>query len=480
MKRSRQGQVSKPQSAQHAVTCKSDSKRLEKEETGLDVGVADVIDRVEALELSAELDTAAEGDTSRPLDLLPTELVAAIFTEIVSSYVEPINRHKAPTRLLRISKRFHAIAIATPRLWKTIVVSGRFKARRLRSYLPRTKTIPLDVHVYGRFERELPSLNSQLEALSPRVEQLSSLDVRMSNHKMASALHSQLSSLQYFLDSLIIRSNRPASVPLFVNSGYLHTLVVRGVHLDWRNVRCDFLKHLDVSFRQLNDAVWDSFVQVLRSSARDLRLLSIRLDATVQGRPPNQPLKFGLLDTLRITDWSGGIALPFLASLEVPRLTALELSGNGIEWTSWNLEEELKSVEDLRLHDLLCGEDVLVSLVNQLPGLRTVSLRTEGVRAAQVQSLIARNNEKGIEWTVRLTAEDCSMDTEAPIADVRAAQEALEWISVHSDFSIKDFLHESDTRLPWTILSVPPWRLVDDIEWGKQVWLQPVDPGVTL
>ncbi|KAG8946546.1 hypothetical protein FRC04_011604 [Tulasnella sp. 424] len=316
MKRSRQGQVSKPQSAQHAVTCKSDSKRLERDETSSDVGVGDVINRVQVLELSAELDNAAEGDTPCPLDLLPTEPVAAIFTEIVSSYVEPINRHKAPSRLLRISKRLHAIATANPRLWKTTVVSGRFQARHYA--------------------------------------------------------HTSLLDLsQNFLDSLIIRSSRPASASVSVNSWYLKTLVVKGVHLDWRNLWADNLKHLDVSFRQLNDAVWDSFAHFLSCNSRSLQHLSIRLERTVQGRPTNQPLEFGLLDTIRVTDWAGGIALPsFLGSLEVPRLRALEISGNAVEWTSWNLEEELKSVEDLRLHDLPRGEEVLVSLVSQLPRLR--------------------------------------------------------------------------------------------------------------
>ncbi|KAG8926631.1 hypothetical protein FRC01_008609, partial [Tulasnella sp. 417] len=359
-----------------------DLKKLEAGETSSAAALGNVIDGIESLELSTRPDPTVEA-APRPLfDLLPDELVVAILTAFVTSYIEPSNQHKAPSRVLRVSKRIHAIAIGTPHLWKTIVVDADLDLLRLGPYLPRATAI--HIYIYGRFERETNLLLDQIRILSIRGYDWKSLNIRASNHRIARVLLSQVPPYTPNLQSLIIRSNRPASITTFFVCPKLETLIIKEAHLDWRKTVITSLRHLEVVFRQLNDAVWSSFETFLRSNAAQLQHLSIRFGETVQGRPTNSPIRLGSLDTLRIADMSGEIVLPLLSSLELPRLRVLQLSGDGSGWPSWNPEEkEFKLVEEFNLHDLLCGEEVLVSLVKGLPGLRRVSLRTEGVRPSQ-------------------------------------------------------------------------------------------------
>lgn len=475
MRRNRQAQGSKPHSAQNTASAsKPDSKKLEAEETSSMAVLGNVIDGIESLALSAQPDRTVEAAPRRLFDLLPDELVAAILTEVMSSYIGPLHQHKAPSRLLRVSKRIHAIAIGTPHLWKTIAVAGDLDPERLWPYILRAKTF--DIYIYGRFEREIHSLLDQLRTLSILDDYWTSLHIRASNHRITRALLSQLPSSYYpNLETLIIRSNRPASISTFLDCPKLETLVIKGTHLDWRKLIVNSLRRLEVAFRQLTDAVWSSFEDILRSNAAQLQHLTIRLEETVQGRPTYSPLQLGSLDTLRIADMSGEIVLPLLSSLDIPRLRVLQLSGNGSEWQAWNPEqEELKPVEELNLHDLLCAEEVLVSLVSGLPALRRVSLRTEGIRPSQIHSLIELNSERNIAWTVRIAAEDCCIDEETPDAEVGAAQKVLEWLATNSEFSIKDFRCDTSSQLPCKRLPATQWRLVDDYEWGKQIWLPPL------
>lgn len=480
MRRNRQAQGPKPQPAQNnAATCKPDLKKLEADEIRSTTVIGDVISGIESLELSHQPERAVEAAPQRPFDLLPDELVVAILKEVVSSYIEPINKHKAPSRLLRVSKHIHAIATGTPYLWKTIVISGDLRPDRLWLYLRRTTTV--DIYVYGRFERETQSLLHQLYVLRALCDSWKSLNVRVSNHKVAATLFSRL-DCDPNLETLIIRSNRPASIRAFFVCPKLDTLVIKGAHLDWRRLAINRLRRLEVAFRQLNGEVWSSFEDFLRSNAAQLQHLSIRLENTVQGRPINSLLQLGSLDTLRIADMSGEIVLPLLSSLEVPRLRVLQLSGHGSGWSGWTLEEVLKlveeevlkSVEELDLHDLECGEEEMVALVKGLPGLRRVSLRMEGIRPSQVRSIIKLNSERNIAWTVRLAAEDCSINEETSDVDVEAAQQVLEWLATNFEFSIKDFRCDTNSQLPWQHLPARQWRLVDDHEWGKQVWLPPL------
>ncbi|KAG9040644.1 hypothetical protein FS837_000368 [Tulasnella sp. UAMH 9824] len=489
MRRNRQAQGSKPHSAQNNTSaCKADSKKLEAEETSSMAILGNVIDGIGSLALSAvgASIVGAEEVQNQPgrtieaaprllFDLLPDELVVAILTEVVSSYIEPLNQHKAPSRLLRISKRIHAIAIGTPHLWEIIAVEGDLDPERLWPYLLRAKTF--NIYIYGRFEREIHSLLDQLRTLSILDDYWKSLHIRASNHRITRALLSQLTSIDYpNLDTLIIRSNRPASISTFLDCPKLETLVIKGTHLDWRRLTVNSLRRLEVAFRQLTDAVWSSFEDILRSNAAQLQHLFIRLEETVQGRPTYSPIQLGSLDTLRIVDMTGEIVLPLLSSLEIPRLRVLQLSGNGSEWPAWDLKkEDFKLVEELNLHDLICVEEVLVSLVSGLPALRKVSLWTEGIRPSQVRSLIEPNSERNIAWVVRLAAEDCSINEETPEADVEAAQKVLEWLATNSEFSIKDFRYDTNSELTWQRLpAVTQWRLVEDYEWGKQIWLPPL------
>ncbi|KAG9040645.1 hypothetical protein FS837_000369, partial [Tulasnella sp. UAMH 9824] len=419
-------------------------------------------------------DRTAEAAPRRFFDLLPDELVLAILEEVAPSHIEPLNQHKAPSRLLRVSKRIHAIAIGTPHLWKIIAVEGGLDPQRLWPYLRRATT--LGIYIFGKFATEISSISNQIQILGIRYFSWKSLHIRASNHRIGHALLSELpSSYHPNLETLSIECNTPASLTTYLDYPKLDTLVIQGTHLDWRRLTVNNLRRLEVVFRQLTDRVWSSFKDFLRSNAARLQHLSFRLEETVRERPTNSSLQLGSLHTLRIVDMTGEIVLPLLPSLEIPRLRVLQLSGNGSEWPAWDLKkEDFKLVAELNLHDLICVEEVLVSLVSGLPALRRVSLRTDGIRPNQVRSLIEPNSERNIAWTVRLAAEDCAINEETPDADVEGAQKVLEWLATNSEFSIKDFRCGTKSQLPWQRFPVPTWRLVEDYEWGKQIWQPPL------
>ncbi|KAG8913105.1 hypothetical protein FRC00_003042 [Tulasnella sp. 408] len=477
MRRNRQAQGSKPHAAQNNVpTCKPDLNKLEADETSSAVVLGNVIAGVESLELSAQPDRTVEAAPRRLFDLLPDELVLAILQEVAPSHIEPLNQHKAPSRLLRVCKRIYAITVGTPDLWKTIAVEGGLEPQRLWPYLRRATTCRLNIYISGRFETETPSIRDQIQILGIRYDNWKSLHVRASNYRIGGALLAELpSTFHPNLKTLTIECNTRASLTTSLDYPKLETLVIKGTRLDWRRLTINSIRRLEVTFGQLTGEVWSSFEDFLRLNAGRLQHLSIRLEDKVQGRPTYSPLQLGSLDTLQIVDMYGEVVLPLLSSLEVPRLRVLQLSGNGSEWQAWNLKKgKLKLVEELNLHDLLCVEEVLVSLVSGLPALRRVSLRTDGTRPNQVRSLIELNNERNIAWTVRLTAEDCSINEETPDADVEPAQRVLEWLATNSEFSIKDFRRATSSQLPWQRLPVTTWRLVDDYEQEKQIWLAPL------
>ncbi|KAG8971507.1 hypothetical protein FRB90_010476 [Tulasnella sp. 427] len=477
MRRARQGQTARALSTpQASVPARSASISLP-DEVDVEAVVKVIAQAVQNLGLCQPLvpDNIDEKGPIPFFDLLPDEILVAIFTEFVLSPIEPVNRHRAPARLLRICKRFHMIVTGTPHLWRTIALAEELdpEGSRITSLVARTPNTPQDVYIYGRTKQAAQLLVGQLARLSVRDSNWNHMEIRVSNHQAASVILDHLGWSYSNLKTLIVRSNRPASASVWLEYPSLETLVLKGLHVDWRILKITTLRRLETSFRRINQDVWDSFTGFLRSNASQLRSLCVHFEETIFNSPIISHLQLQALDTLSVTDLTAMLAFPFLHSVEVPSLRVLALSGDGFGWTGWNLDK-FKSVEELRILDLLCSEEVLFFLVGQLPKLRKVSLRTDEFRPHQAQTLIQLNSERRISWTLRLHADMCYVGDHEPEEDVVAAYLILKWLANNSEFSLKA---ESSIlgRLPWEGLQAPQWKWVRDDEWGKMIWVPPAE-----
>ncbi|KAL1744427.1 hypothetical protein HDZ31DRAFT_38720 [Schizophyllum fasciatum] len=89
-----------------------------------------------------------------PVNRLPSELLAAVFTLAVNSDDDPAML----SALMLVCRYWAQLAIATPCLWSTIAVSAHESLERVRRRLERSKACPLDVSICFEQRAELASI----------------------------------------------------------------------------------------------------------------------------------------------------------------------------------------------------------------------------------------------------------------------------------------------------------------------------------
>ncbi|KAL1722780.1 hypothetical protein EV715DRAFT_261096 [Schizophyllum commune] len=89
-----------------------------------------------------------------PVNRLPSELLAAVFTLAVNSDDDPAML----SALMLVCRYWAQLAVATPCLWATITVSAHESLERVRRRLERSKACPLDVSICFEQRAELASI----------------------------------------------------------------------------------------------------------------------------------------------------------------------------------------------------------------------------------------------------------------------------------------------------------------------------------
>ncbi|KAK7014277.1 F-box domain-containing protein [Favolaschia claudopus] len=102
-----------------------------------------------------------------PVLILPNEIISEIFLWFIPPYPDelPLAGSSSPTILTHICRKWREIALATPQLWRTIVIDEQLRSREVQgdiaeTWMRRSKSLPLSVHVnnYLGTSPALPSL----------------------------------------------------------------------------------------------------------------------------------------------------------------------------------------------------------------------------------------------------------------------------------------------------------------------------------
>ncbi|KAG0706098.1 hypothetical protein DFH29DRAFT_1077240 [Suillus ampliporus] len=116
---------------------------------------------IDALKASEERRRARIAKTAYHIGKLPVEIFAEIFGLVVAA------DHAQILKLTHVCKHWRGIAIETPSLWRTLVVSKNRPARKIRLWVLRARTQIPDLSFHHNIsEMDLPSILPELAPLS--------------------------------------------------------------------------------------------------------------------------------------------------------------------------------------------------------------------------------------------------------------------------------------------------------------------------
>ncbi|KAK6977961.1 F-box domain-containing protein [Favolaschia claudopus] len=129
-----------------------------------------------------------------PVLTLPNEIISEIFIWFIPPYPDelPPIGSSSPTSLTHICRKWREIALATPQLWRTIVIddglhwSWEVQAEIAETWMSRSKSLPLSVHVtnFGDSSPTLCSLISQTARWEHITLMLQDVDSQMLSNAM--------------------------------------------------------------------------------------------------------------------------------------------------------------------------------------------------------------------------------------------------------------------------------------------------------
>ena len=260
---------------------------------------------------------------------------------------------EAPLLLGRVCSSWRAIAHATPRLWRDIILNvcdGRYsdELRRdalpvLQKWLAHSGSLPLSLVVLCKAQRVLPGLVDLFETIAAHAARWKTVHVRLQHspviYMLVCRAFTKCSALSTFdvtddgQYTLFFGDQQPDEVepvcfdlsvaPLHQLSLSLAGLTIRDVHAPWATLtRLSFMQDARSSTSSITD-----YVAILQQ-CRSLKECGITVDSGVRGAPL-EPFTLPSLESLQLqvlreasrTTQTGD----FLGALSAPRLRALSI-----------------------------------------------------------------------------------------------------------------------------------------------------------
>ncbi|KAJ7134709.1 hypothetical protein C8R44DRAFT_433110 [Mycena epipterygia] len=308
---------------------------------------------------------------------LPVEIITTIFEMIVV-----IDWSRVFT-IWRVCKHWHNIALNTPNLWSTLILTNRHPARHAQRWIERSK---------GRI-REI-SLRSTLSRFPVNLDGLfwSHLRIcRLENHDIAeyiggkSNLHrlSRLEELQVDGKSLI------CDPLLSIPESQLRRLILNGPPFSWQLLASNHrnLTSLEIRHPRTSPSL-EELMAILESNPM-LEQLVLDLDtigATTTSSPP-PPLTLSNLHTLHLvnTHWTPQffalVTMPLLQTLRLSRIRAVGLT---------TLIEKRPPLLHLAVHSCIVPSSELLKLLDLTLTLKTLALtRLDAASNVVLEALVA-------------------------------------------------------------------------------------------
>ncbi|KAJ7784475.1 hypothetical protein B0H16DRAFT_1402397 [Mycena metata] len=304
---------------------------------------------------------------------LPVEIITAIFEMVAAP-----NWSRVFT-LWAVSKHWHNIALNTPNLWSTLVLTNRHPLRHAQKWIERSK---------GRI-REL-YLRSSLSSMSLDLHgmQWSHLRIcKVDNHDITHYVGGKsklrrLSNLEEFQ-----AKNAPnCDIFLSVPDPKLRRLALDGVRFTWQALS-DYRTLTSLEVRHAASPAFPQLISVLESNPM-LEQLILDCDEATASRPPSDPPTLTLPNLHTLLLATTLFTYPFFELITMPRLETLRLSQIRMVDLRPLLEKRLP-LTLLALNGCIFPNADLLQLLGLTPTLQALEVtRVDGVANAVVEALV--------------------------------------------------------------------------------------------
>ncbi|KAJ7675737.1 hypothetical protein DFH06DRAFT_1292001 [Mycena polygramma] len=334
---------------------------------------------------------------------LPVELITAIFETVVASDSSRV------LTIWAVSKHWHNIAVNTPSLWSTLILTSRHPARHSRRWIERSK---------GRIREISFHPTSSVETISLRGMLWSHLRIcKLENPNIANYIGGKTHQLAS-LEELHIKGSIDCDLLLSIPDSKLQRLKLEGTLFSW-DVLASYHRNL-TSLEVLAVCIPPSLetLMVILGSNPMLEQLTVNLDGYVHeplSSPP--PLTLPNLHTLQLglAPWTPR----FFALVTMPRLETLRLANLRAVGLS-SLIEQRPPLISLSLNSSPIPSTELLTLLDLTPTLRKLELTRLGEVANPVVEALGGRGDGGSTLCPALEHLDISNCSDAKTAPIVA------------------------------------------------------------
>lgn len=142
-----------------------------------------------------------------PVSILPEEILSVIFEECYNMQ-KPVTSPRIEMTIAQVTKYWRAVALSTPRIWKTLYISPRTHYDHANAYLQRSKLQNLDLHlefsIYLQDESAMAPSFNVYALVAQASERWKNITIKMVGDGSLELLFVHLPSTTPILESLSI------------------------------------------------------------------------------------------------------------------------------------------------------------------------------------------------------------------------------------------------------------------------------------